>query len=109
MSRPTTFAEFWPFYLGEHSNRLNRRLHFVGSSLALLWIVGAIGTGHASLALLSALSGYGFAWCGHFFIEKNRPASFKFPLWSFAADWKMWGLTLTGRLDAELRARGVSV
>lgn len=110
MSKPRieTFEEFWPYYLGEHRHPTCRALHFVGSTLALAWAVTAVVTGQPWLALAALVSGYGFAWVGHFFVEKNRPASFKYPLWSFAADWKMWALTLAGRLGAELGRLGIA-
>jgi hypothetical protein len=107
MDRLQTFAEFWPFYLGEHRRAPNRWLHFAGSSLAMgLAVTGAV-TGRWWLLGLAIFSGYAFAWIGHFAIEKNRPATFKYPLWSFIADWKMWGLTLLGRLPSELRRQGL--
>jgi hypothetical protein len=96
-----SFAEFWPFYLSEHSNRTNRVLHFVGSTLGLVQIVIGAFTGHLLLVGAGIATGYGFAWFGHFVIERNRPASFRYPLWSFIADWKMWALMLTGRLGVE--------
>jgi hypothetical protein len=96
-----TFAEFWPFYVREHSLPACRALHFVGSTLAIVVIVSAIL--YSSWLLLAVpMVGYGFAWFGHFVIEKNRPASFKYPLWSFIADWKMWAMMLTGRMRAEV-------
>jgi hypothetical protein len=97
-----TFEEFWPFYLGEHRDPTNRRLHFVGSTLVLATVAAAVATGHLRLLALTPVLGYGFAWVGHFLIEKNRPATFTYPVWSFAGDWKMWWMTLTGRLDGEL-------
>lgn len=104
--RLTSFAEFWPFYLGEHRHPLNRTLHFVGSSLGLVCWIGFLSTFNYWLIPLGLLLGYGCAWIGHFFIEKNKPASFTYPLWSFLADWRMWFCMLTGRINAELqRAR----
>ncbi|HXD05160.1 MAG TPA: DUF962 domain-containing protein [Burkholderiaceae bacterium] len=94
----TSFAQFYPFYLGEHSNRTCRRLHFIGSSLALACIAAAIGLGQPWLFLVALLCGYGFAWVGHFGFEKNRPASFKRPLYSFMGDWVMFFQLLTGRI-----------
>ena len=102
-----TFAEFWPFYLREHSKPLTRTLHFAGTTLSLLLLAlaAALRTGWLVLAALAC--GYAFAWVGHFFVEHNRPATFKYPLWSFSADWKMWALALTGRLQPELDRAGV--
>lgn len=96
--RYTRFAEFYPFYLSEHSNRTCRRLHFVGSSLALGCLVMLFATGSAWWLLAGLVAGYGFAWIGHFGFEKNRPASFKQPLYSFMGDWKMYWQILTGRI-----------
>jgi len=85
-----SFAQFYPFYLSEHSNRTCRRLHFVGSTLTLVFLVLLFITGHAGYLAAAVLSGYGFAWVGHFAFEKNRPASFKRPLYSFMGDWVMY-------------------
>lgn len=98
----TNFAEFWPFYVREHSSALNRRLHFVGSSCGLVCLVAGIYTQNWLFIPLGLVIGYGFAWVGHFFVEKNKPASFKYPLWSFRADWQMWALMLTGRMESEV-------
>jgi hypothetical protein len=94
----TTFAEFYPFYLGEHSNRTCRRLHFIGSSLALVCLALAIARGRPQFILLGLLCGYGFAWIGHFVFEKNKPASFKRPLFSFMGDWVMYRDIWLGRI-----------
>ncbi len=101
-SRLTSFEEFWPFYVREHSHPLNRRLHFIGSSLGLVCLCLCLYTGNLFFIPLGLLLGYGFAWVGHFFIERNKPASFNYPLWSFRADWKMWALMLTGRMNVEV-------
>lgn len=101
-SRFTTFQEFWPFYLSEHSAPANRRLHFAGTTVGLVILILSVTTGRWWGLLPALVSGYAFAWVGHFFIEKNRPATFTHPLWSFRGDGKMWWLTLTGRLDAEI-------
>ena len=93
-----SFAEFYPFYLNEHSNRTCRRLHFVGTSIALLCLIALLATGHAGYLLAAVLAGYGFAWIGHFVFEKNRPASFKRPLYSFKGDWVLWRDMLTGKI-----------
>ena len=98
----TTFEAFWPFYLGQHSLPATRWIHFVGTTIAALNLVMAV-VYLAPYYVLSALfSGYLFAWVSHFFVEKNRPATFTYPAWSFIADWRMWALMATGRLGAEL-------
>jgi hypothetical protein len=96
--RYTSFAEFYPFYLSEHSNRTCRRLHFVGSSLALLIAAAGLWRGQPIYLLYALLCGYAFAWIGHFGFEKNKPASFKQPLYSFMGDWRMWFQILTGKI-----------
>ncbi|WP_313299740.1 DUF962 domain-containing protein [Diaphorobacter sp.] len=93
-----TFGEFYPFYLREHSNRICRRLHFVGTTLALFSLIALLATGHIYYLLAAVLCGYGFAWVGHCVFEKNRPASFQRPLYSFRGDWVMWRDMLTGRI-----------
>jgi len=85
-----SFAEFYPFYLGEHANRTCRRLHFVGSTLALACVAAALLTASWAWLLGALVSGYGFAWVGHFMFEKNKPASFKRPLYSFLGDWTLY-------------------
>lgn len=94
-----SFAEFYPFYLREHSNAMCRRLHFVGTSLSLLFLIGLVVTGHLWYLIAGLACGYGFAWVGHFAFEKNRPASFKRPLYSFIGDWMMWRDILLGRIS----------
>lgn len=93
-----SFAEFYPFYLGEHSNRTCRRLHFVGSTLALACLAALLATGQWRYLLLGLLFGYGFAWIGHFGFEKNKPASFSRPLYSFMGDWVMYGQIWRGKI-----------
>lgn len=100
--RIANFAEFWPFYVGEHSHPRNRLLHFVGTSCALCCWLAALFTLNFWFLLLGLIVGYGCAWVGHFFVERNKPASFNYPLWSFAADWRMWWLMLTGRMGTEI-------
>jgi hypothetical protein len=97
-SQYRSFADFYPFYLSEHSDRTCRRLHVVGSSLVLLTLLYVLATGQALALLLAPLFGYGFAWVGHFFFEHNKPATFKFPFYSFVGDWVMYKDILTGRI-----------
>ncbi|MBA4263768.1 MAG: DUF962 domain-containing protein [Comamonadaceae bacterium] len=94
----TSFAGFYPFYLKEHSNRTCRRLHFLGSSLALLCLGTALFTANAWWLLVGLMCGYGFAWLGHFGFEHNRPASFKRPLYSFMGDWAMYRDIWAGKI-----------
>lgn len=97
-TRYRTFKEFYPFYLREHSNSTCRRLHFAGSSIVLLLVAAAMVTGELALLWLLPVVGYGFAWVGHFFFEHNRPATFKYPLFSLMGDWVMFRDMLTGRV-----------
>jgi len=94
-----SFREFYPLYLSEHSNRTCRRLHFVGTSAALVCILEAIVSLNPWWLLGGLVGGYIFAWVGHFFFEKNRPATFTHPLYSFAGDWMMWRDMLTGKIQ----------
>lgn len=93
-----SFAEFYPYYLAEHSNKICRRLHLVGSLLVLVVLGTAIINQQWRLLWLIPLIGYGFAWVGHFFFEKNKPATFKHPFYSFIGDWVMAKDLLLGRI-----------
>lgn len=92
-----SFAEFYPFYLSQHSDVTCRRLHVVGSSLVLTLIGLATITQTWALLACLPLVGYGFAWVGHFFFEKNKPATFRYPLYSLMGDWVMFWDTLRGK------------
>lgn len=105
--RFSSFAEFWPFYLREHSQPRTRALHYAGTSLVIAILAFALLTGRWWLLLVVPLAGYGFAWVAHYAVEKNRPATFTYPLWSLSADFRMWGLWATGRLAPELEKAGV--
>lgn len=93
-----SFDTFYPFYLEEHSNRTCRRLHFVGSALVLSVLTYLLFTQNWWLLITLPLIGYGFAWFGHFFFEKNRPATFSYPWYSFKGDWVMFKQMLTGKI-----------
>lgn len=93
-----SFESFYPFYLAEHSNLTCRRLHFVGSTLVLMLLVFVVSTASWGFALLLPVVGYGFAWVGHFFFEKNKPATFTYPWYSFMGDWVMYKDILTGKI-----------
>jgi hypothetical protein len=90
------FAEFYPVYLSEHSNRTCRELHFVGSTLSLLCLAALLLTGNPWWLAAAVVSGYGCAWIGHFVFEKNQPATFRHPVYSFMGDWVMYWQMLTG-------------
>ncbi len=96
--RYASFREFYPFYLAQHAHRTCRRLHFVGSLLVIVIVVTAIASVDARWLLLAPIAGYGFAWAGHVFFEKNRPATFKYPLYSLAGDWVMFWDILNRRV-----------
>lgn len=93
-----SFEEFYPYYLSEHSHRACRVMHFIGSTLALACLGLALIHGRPIYLLIGLLFGYGFAWIGHFAFERNKPASFKRPLYSFLGDWVMYRDLWTGRV-----------
>ena len=96
--RYRTFRDFYPFYLSEHRHPLCRRLHFAGSMLVIVAIAAAAVTRNAWWLLAAPVAGYGFAWAGHFFFEKNRPATFSYPFYSLVGDWVMFGDIVRGKL-----------
>jgi hypothetical protein len=91
-------AEFYPFYLSQHESRMNRRLHFIGTSLVIGLLVTALTRGNFWLLLAVPVAGYAFAWVGHFAVEKNKPATFKYPFYSLACDFVMYKDMLLGRI-----------
>lgn len=98
----STYSEFWDYYVQEHSKPATRALHFVGTSLGLLLLVWFVWTGRWYYFPLFLVVGYAFAWFAHFVIEKNRPATFQYPLWSFVSDFKMMWYMITGRMSSEV-------
>lgn len=96
-----SFAEFWPHYVAEHSKPRTRLLHLIGTTIALGCVVFFVVVGKWWLFPLALIPGYGAAWIGHFLIEKNKPATFQYPLWSFIGDYKMIWMMLTGRMNEE--------
>jgi hypothetical protein len=100
--RIETYEEFWPFYVREHADPTNRKLHFVGTTGTLLLTIAAIVRRKPIHMLHAAISGYGGAWIGHFFFQKNTPATFKYPLWSLLSDFRMYGKIVTGTMDQEV-------
>ena len=92
------FEEFYPFYLGEHADRTSRRLHVIGTSAAVLQMLAAVLLREPLLLLSALVTGYGFAWVGHYVFEKNRPATFKHPLYSLRGDFRMAREVFSGRI-----------
>jgi hypothetical protein len=98
-----SFGDFWPYYLAEHSKGATRVLHCVGTLTSIGVLIWLVAIGRWWLFPLAFVPGYALAWIGHFFIEKNRPATFTHPLWSFMGDWKMLAMMLTGKLQNRSR------
>ena len=97
-----SFEEFWPHYVAEHSRTGTRALHAVGTLVGTGLLVALAARGKWKMLPLALLPGYGAAWIGHFLVERNRPATFRHPLWSFVGDYKMLGFVLTGRMQEEI-------
>ncbi len=97
-ARYTSFANFYPDYLRAHQNRTNRRLHFFGTTLVILVLAGILATGAWLWLLLVPVAGYGPAWAGHFYFERNRPATFSHPLYSLVGDFRMYADTWRGKI-----------
>ena len=94
----TSFKDFYPYYLSEHKLRINKILHVIGSFSGLGFLIYSIYTGQYKLIPISFVFGYMFAWIGHFFFEKNKPATFKYPLYSFIGDWVMLKEIILGKI-----------
>lgn len=97
----TSFEDFYPFYLKQHSNKICRLLHVIGTTIVFALLITAIYHGNYKLYLYVPIAGYGFAWVGHFFFEKNKPATFQYPLWSLKSDFKMYFEILSGKISLD--------
>jgi len=102
MAKLQSYREFWPYYVREHASRATRALHFAGTSGVIVLAAAALVTANAWLLIALPVVGYGFAWVAHAFVERNKPATFTHPLWSLIADFHMFALMLTGRMDREV-------
>ena len=98
-----SYREFWPFYVSQHLKPGTRLLHFIGTSAAILCIIAAIVSHDWWLLLIGPFVSYGPAWVAHFFVERNKPATFSYPLWSLIGDFHMYGLMWAGRMEREIR------
>jgi len=101
MKKIKTYKDFYIFYLSEHANKTCRILHFIGTSLVFVFAFLAIYLSQPLLWIMVPLAGYGFAWVGHMVYEKNKPATFQYPLWSLASDFKMYFHILTGKIGLD--------
>lgn len=106
--RISTYAEFWPYYLREHAKAQTRAWHYLGTSLVLICLAAALTTGKLWLGLVMIVAGYAPAWIGHFWIERNRPATFRYPFWSLISDFRMYAAWISGHLPAELQKAGIA-
>lgn len=97
-----SFEKFWPYYVGEHRKTITRALHYTGTSVGLLCAYKALRSGNLKWIPVGLLCSYGPSWIGHFFVEHNRPATLTYPAWSLRADLKMFGLAMSGRMQAEV-------
>jgi hypothetical protein len=102
-----SYAEFWPYYLQQHSKRATRTWHILGTALAIALLAAALATLDDRLILAAIVAGYGPAWTAHALVEKNRPATFRYPIWSLISDFRMAAAWLSGGLDHDLERAGI--
>ena len=103
-----SYHEFWPYYLREHSKPETRNVHFFGTALAVAALATSFVSSNPWFVLVALVAGYGPAWFAHFFVEQNRPATFRYPVWSLISDFRMAGAWVTGGLDSELDKAGIA-
>ncbi len=103
MQKIQHYADFWDFYVQEHRNPTNRLLHFIGTSLGISLLVYFLATAQYIYIPICFVCGYAFAWFGHFVIEKNKPATFQYPFWSFISDYKMLFYMIIGKMNGEVK------
>lgn len=105
----TTFWDFYPYYLTEHARPINRTMHFIGTSLVIACLIYALVTAKFIYLVAMPFCGYGFAWFGHFILEKNRPATFKYPFYSLGSDFVMFFHILTGQISKKVDEAHVTI
>jgi len=105
----SSLDEFWPFYLSQHLDPKTRSLHFAGTTAGLILAASAALRRDPRLLITALVAAYGCAWIGHFFFERNSPATFQYPLLSFRADFRMYWLGMRGKLDEEIRGRAAEI
>ena|SRR5438105_12920743 len=105
--RISTYHDFWPFYLREHADPRTRLWHIAGTGLAVVLLAAAVVAYSFELVIAAVIAGYGPAWVTHFLVEKKRPATFRYPIWSLFSDLRMTGAWLRGTLDRELAQAGL--
>ena len=97
MERYKSFEDFYPYYISEHDHKYTKLMHFIGTSISIYFLIKFILSFNFLFILYALLSGYGFAWVGHFFMEKNKPATFKYPFYSLRGDYKRYVEILQGK------------